>query len=837
MADNINPGNNNRDTSILAEAKRLVAYPKGRESMKSVAAAQVGQKDAESTTVRTKCVKRAGSGQYPTNAPMLQEAKRQIAYPRGSSSLSDNQVEVSPDGPKESGRNSDTANPSEMLQDAKNQIAYPRGRNSVTNTTESAISQNQTTQPEYAAVSREGVSGDILHQAKSLTPFPRARRSANGVASTESHPSTNLQLTFDQQPPHPNNSDENIHSMPPAQTDTTYPTEPGAYADGDAESTEEEEDTLGVSEEVVEDDVEASRPVGGDDMTHGLAVANLVEEDSTPFDLQHAQDFDLEASQKRGEATKQFKTNLFLGILLLIAIVIILMAVLVPSKGSADTNLDDMAPTASPTTAPPSRSPSQAPTSIEDRVSSLLHDETIHAITADPSSPQGRGYQWLMEDTINIPLLSDERIKQRFALATLYFATSGDNWLANNNWLNHSVHECDWFNKPSFAMKDLLGHFYPGYLDEMFPPTEPAPTTCDEDGLYQHLWLDQNNLLGTLPIELYSLTSLQSLSVILNGLKGAVPSELGLLTSLEGLAINNIENAGTVPTEIGLLTKMRAIGLGDNNHQGSLPTEFWQLTNLETLITSRNAQLGGTIPTEITALSKLRWLVMDECDLSGTIPTELGQLKHLDWIAFYGNRLSGTLPSALGQLPELKFFTVEKNNLRGEVPSEVGLLTDLVWLSLGDNSFSGQIPSEFGLLTNLALALHFYNNSQMSGTIPTQIGLLSSLHELTLHNAQFSGQIPSELGLLSSVGALSFGNNSLSGTIPEELAARQKSLYAMMVTDNPSLSGTIPEALCTLSGACIPSVVNPCEGTHHGMYFDCTNVLCGCSCPCGDSNS
>jgi hypothetical protein len=57
---------------------------------------------------------------------------------------------------------------------------------------------------------------------------------------------------------------------------------------------------------------------------------------------------------------------------------------------------------------------------------------------------------------------------------------------------------------------------YTGYLDEFFPTAESSQeqqgntttttpnNACHDNGLYQNLWLDQNNLMGTLPEELHT---------------------------------------------------------------------------------------------------------------------------------------------------------------------------------------------------------------------------------------------------------------------------------------------------------------------------------------------
>ena len=160
---------------------------------------------------------------------------------------------------------------------------------------------------------------------------------------------------------------------------------------------------------------------------------------------------------------------------------------------------------------------------------------------------------------------------------------------------------------------------YPGLLEGFFPTMDPTPTTCNEDGLFQHLWLDQNNLDGKLPEELYMLTFLRSLSFGANRLQGTISSLVGQLTALEGLVIKKLENAGRIPTEMGLLTNLRALVLDNNDHQGYFPTELWQLTNLETIYLGRNPKLKGMIPYQINTTSNLRWLGIGFNGFSGEL--------------------------------------------------------------------------------------------------------------------------------------------------------------------------------------------------------------------------
>jgi hypothetical protein len=366
--------------------------------------------------------------------------------------------------------------------------------------------------------------------------------------------------------------------------------QPGAYAhspSGGALARSGEED-------IIEFDVDAFIHNSHDpeaDLTNpeGLAVANIVQEQSLPYASPHsAPDDRSDAARLQEKTDKQVKDCFLLSVILLMIITISLLVAFIRPLTAGDGSPDDGQPELIATILP-----SQAPTSIEGVVMSLLVEETNNAILSDSESPQSMAFQWLLDDD-RLPQFNDEQVKQRFALATLYFATKGHDWEVNTNWLNYSV---------------------PGYLAEFFNPTDPLPTKCDKRGFYQHLWLDKNNLAGSLPNELFMLTSLRTMSIGFNALTGGIPSRVGLLQKLEGLAIFFTAGAGgTIPTEIGLLTSFEG-----NDHTGSIPSEFWQLRKLEYMKPGVNPQLTGTISTEIGTFLNLRWLVIAETLLSGKL--------------------------------------------------------------------------------------------------------------------------------------------------------------------------------------------------------------------------
>jgi len=72
-----------------------------------------------------------------------------------------------------------------------------------------------------------------------------------------------------------------------------------------------------------------------------------------------------------------------------------------------------------------------------------LSDLTPMAELMDRRTPPGSAFQWLVNFD-NVDPCEYETIQQRYALATLYFATIGDGWLTNNStWLSDES-ECVW---------------------------------------------------------------------------------------------------------------------------------------------------------------------------------------------------------------------------------------------------------------------------------------------------------------------------------------------------------------------------------------------------------
>jgi hypothetical protein len=69
----------------------------------------------------------------------------------------------------------------------------------------------------------------------------------------------------------------------------------------------------------------------------------------------------------------------------------------------------------------------------------------------DPSSPQNAAFAWIVGSDLRSPVTpgavsaeESQKVKTRYALATFYYATSGDRWISHLWWLEGDRHECDW---------------------------------------------------------------------------------------------------------------------------------------------------------------------------------------------------------------------------------------------------------------------------------------------------------------------------------------------------------------------------------------------------------
>ena len=414
----------------------------------------------------------------------------------------------------------------------------------------------------------------------------------------------------------------------------------------------------------------------------------------------------------------------------------------------------------------------------------------------------------------------------RAALVALYNATDGDNWTNNTNWLSDEPLD-DWYGVTTDAegrvtRLTLSSNNLAGTI-----PSELGTLSNLED-----LLLNVNQLTGAIPLELGSLSSLVWLDLRANQLTGAIPAELGSLSNLELLYLSSNDLTGVIPTELGSLSNLDGLILGWNELTGVIPTELGSLSNLEQLDLSLN-QLTGAIPTELGNLSNLEDLWLSNNQLTGTIPTELGSMSNLTKLWLSGNLLTGAFPQNFTNLTALEEFRFSDNaglcaptdaafqswlqaiSIRDNGPNCADASTELtdreILVALynatdGDNwedntnwlsdepigDWHGITTGADGQVTELSLG-----RNNLTGVLPIQLGNLSYLETLWLGGNQLTGAIPAQLGSLSSLDYLGLESNALTGAIPTELG--NLSSLTWLALNGNQLTGALPQSFTSLS--------------------------------------
>ena len=127
-------------------------------------------------------------------------------------------------------------------------------------------------------------------------------------------------------------------------------------------------------------------------------------------------------------------------------------------------------------------------------------------------------------------------------------------------------------------------------------------------------------------------SSITRLILSSTGLKNSIP--WGSLTELSGLQqlwLNNNDLMGSIPETIAKLTKLQQVSLAACYISGTLPPALGELRNLSQLHVSSN-YLHGSLPASIARLDKLTDFTASCNNLTGAIP-----LMDFATIAYQGN--------------------------------------------------------------------------------------------------------------------------------------------------------------------------------------------------------
>jgi Leucine-rich repeat (LRR) protein len=329
----------------------------------------------------------------------------------------------------------------------------------------------------------------------------------------------------------------------------------------------------------------------------------------------------------------------------------------------------------------------------------------------------------------------------------------------------------------------LFSNKLTGFLPSYFPP------------LLDYLDIDNNNLNGTLPEELGSLSRLEVIFCDHNSFTGTLPLSWSKLSRLQYLYLDSNKLNGTFPEEYGRLTSLEYISIAHNILIGSIPNSVSNLTSLLYMDFSVNL-FSSTIPKDLQYLKKLNHLWLNNNYFTGHVPIEIFSLQNMVVMWLHVNQLSGVIPSKVGQLPIVQSFSLSANHITGTIPSALGQAHSMSALMLDNNYLTSSIPFEIGNMTNMqSLLLH---ENFLTNSIPRSIGNLVQLRIMEIAINYFSSALPQELGKLTNLVDLFISENSFTGSLDSLLSQPANSSLMFIEGNDNRFSGQLSDSLFDL---------------------------------------
>ena len=393
-----------------------------------------------------------------------------------------------------------------------------------------------------------------------------------------------------------------------------------------------------------------------------------------------------------------------LGTCLLLGTIILIVFLVKRDGGGSDSAVDtsSQGDSNSPFETKDGNSPSISRTPAEirrqDTIQTKLVEMGVSDISAldEASSPQKLALEWLsFNDEAQLDP-NDQYLPSRYSLAVFYMTAELGK--------NEERHQQDLFEAPiaseqvdewadSSNWMSLAGFCSWSGIECVPRWNNPEETKFDGDGEITHFVLPSNNILASLPAELFSAfgKSLRVLDLSNNRLKSSIPDDINQLAKIETLDLSKNALTGRMP-DISSLQALQNLRLGSNELSGEIST----LEDLEALVALDLQSNDFTGEFDLTkfhrAIDLKEIRVNDNDGLTGVLPYQFGFfgfMSRVEILDLSGNSFDGTVPRAIKNMKGLVELNISGNRFTGELPDTLGELYEMEVLDISDNQFEG----------------------------------------------------------------------------------------------------------------------------------------------------
>ena len=367
-------------------------------------------------------------------------------------------------------------------------------------------------------------------------------------------------------------------------------------------------------------------------------------------------------------------------------------------------------------------------------------------------------------------------VSEYAALQSFYAATNGDAWTystGDTHWNFSDLNPClptPWVgltcNPSNVSVTEITLNGY------NLTGTLPADIFINLTELTTFN-IGFNNITGTIPGTIESLSKLQVLQVYNNKFSGTIPDILWNMSTLVKFGSLSNYMEGSIPETVGNLVNLINFNVGQNKHDGTIPHSMSNLKLLKQFDMSNN-RFTGSIPESITSLEDISIFVLNFNLLTGTIPESIGNMKQLEYLHLEYNKLTGTIPTHYAVDSQIQHFVVSNNELVGTIPSALGAISQMTMLDLGNNYFTGSVPLE--LFENMTKLEQIYlNKNFLTGPIPNVASINLEIYDIS--NNQFDGVVPHSIFQLPNLTSFSSSVNCITAKLPQSICYSSSLLY------------------------------------------------------------